>query len=401
MRILYVTACLPCGAAEAFIVDELTQLAIKNDVLIIPRSPGRPGPHGMNLLPYTRREGLLSLRVLLTAIKVFVKQPISVLRACRPLTKCRSPRVFVRNVAVVPKALWLADVATNWCADHIHCHWAGTTATMALVAARISGISWSLTAHRSDIVANNLLREKALSASMVRAISESGKNMLMRLGVPECSIRVIPMGVRIPKTVAYFSAGTPVVLCPADLLEVKGHKFLIRAWRLLHDRGVQGELWLAGSGHLEPQLQKLASELKVARTISFLGTLPHTLLLEHYANNRISCVVLASVDLGAGCHEGIPVCLLEAMSYGIPVVATRTGGIPELVEPHTGFLVPPGDPFALADAIGQLLKDPHLARRLGLGAHSHVAHTRNVISVAATLESHFLQASSSTLRFCA
>jgi len=260
---------------------------------------------------------------------------------------------------------------------------------MAMIASRISAVPWSLTAHRSDIVGNNLLRDKARSATMVRAISVGGKRMLARFGVPEASVRVIPIGVRIPSAAALDCSSKAVVLCPADLLEVKGHKFLLQAWRILLDRGICGELWLAGTGHLRPALRKLACKLEIQSSAFFLGTLSHTALLQHYAHSRISCVVLASIDLGAGCHEGIPVSLVEAMSYGVPVVATSTGSIPELVEPDTGFLVPPCDPNALADSIETLLRHSQLARQIGANAHRHVAGTRNVVAIAAALETHF------------
>ena len=55
--------------------------------------------------------------------------------------------MLLKNLAVYPKGLWLARLAREWRADHIHAHWAATTATMALVASEFSGIPWSFTAH--------------------------------------------------------------------------------------------------------------------------------------------------------------------------------------------------------------------------------------------------------------
>jgi colanic acid/amylovoran biosynthesis glycosyltransferase len=68
-------------------------------------------------------------------------------------------------------------------------------------------------------------------------------------------------------------------------------------------------------------------------------------------------VVLPSVDLGSGLHEGIPASLMEAMARGIPVVSTRTGAIPELLVDGAGVMVPAADPVALADALQRLLSD--------------------------------------------
>jgi glycosyltransferase involved in cell wall biosynthesis len=88
-----------------------------------------------------------------------------------------------------------------------------------------------------------------------------------------------------------------------------------------------------------------------------LGFVPYQQLLAMYAQGEIDVVVLPSVDLGGGLHEGIPASLMEAMSHGIPVVSTRTGGIPELLSDDAGVMVPPADHVALADALQRLLTD--------------------------------------------
>lgn len=390
MRIIYVTACMPFGTAEAFIIDEIRELLVKHDVLIVPRSPGKLGAHGASLAKHTNRESLLSLRVVTTALGLLTRMPGRVFSSASCVRRSRSLAIALRNLAVLPKALWLASVATLWKADHMHCHWAGTTATMTLIASQLSGIPWSLTAHRSDIVGNNLLIEKAKSARTVRAISEDGRRMMTGLGVKVGrKLRVLPMGVAIPTDCRYKRPKSAVLFCPADLLEVKGHRFLLHAWRLLQDRGIRGELWLAGEGDLKKSLERLVAQLRISDSVRFLGTINHAILLELYAKGEVSAVALASVDLGGGCREGIPVALVEAMSYGIPVIATSTGGIPELIQPGTGLLVPPADPTALADAILRILQDESLAEEIGRGARRHIISTRDVVRIASKLEALF------------
>jgi colanic acid/amylovoran biosynthesis glycosyltransferase len=390
MRILYVTACMPFGTAEAFLTDELRELLARHEVLIVPRSPGKGGQNGGSLVSHAKREGLLSFQVITTALSVFASMPGKTVASAACLLRSQSLAVAYRNLAVLPKALWLAKAARAWKADHIHCHWAGTTATMALIASRLSGIPWSLTAHRSDIVGNNLLADKARSAGMVRVISQDGQKMMTGHGIKAGSkLRVLPMGVTIPPDGCCKRPKAVVLLCPADLLEVKGHRFLLHAWRLLRDRGIQGELWLAGEGKLRCSLEKLAAHLQISDTVRFLGTINHALLLELYAQGRVSAVVLASVDLGGGCREGIPVALVEAMSYGIPVIATTTGGIPELIIPGTGLLAPPGDPIALAGAIQRILQDDSLSEQIGSSARRHIMETRDVVRIVDELEAWF------------
>ena len=82
-------------------------------------------------------------------------------------------------------------------------------------------------------------------------------------------------------------------------------------------------------------------------------------------------------------HEGIPVALVEAMSYGVPVISTTTGGIPELLEGDAGILVPPANPGALADAMGRLIQDAALRARLGQAGRNRVIERHAIDRVVA------------------
>jgi glycosyltransferase involved in cell wall biosynthesis len=296
----------------------------------------------------------------------------------------------IKNLAVVPKALWLADIAARWKTDHIHCHWSGTTATSAMLASACSGIPWSLTAHRWDIVENNLLAAKVKAASFVRFISQDGLRMARSIGIgPAENTLVLHMGAAIPPDTGRAWKARRVVLCPARFVEVKGHRYLFEAWRILQHRGVGGELWLAGSGSLRPELEALSTRLALDRSVKFLGAIRHADLLKMYEEGSVSAVVLASLELGDGHHEGIPVALVEAMSYAIPVVATASGGTPELVTPRAGHLVPPADAESLADAIETVLCDHVYGEQLGRAGRERVVKDFNVVRVAATLVNEF------------
>jgi glycosyltransferase involved in cell wall biosynthesis len=88
-------------------------------------------------------------------------------------------------------------------------------------------------------------------------------------------------------------------------------------------------------------------------------------------------------------HEGIPVSLIEAMAYGVPVVSTFAGGTPELLERGAGLLVPPEDPLALADAIERLVRDPELRKQLGETGRRRVEDSFAVEKVVAELVRRF------------
>jgi glycosyltransferase involved in cell wall biosynthesis len=241
-------------------------------------------------------------------------------------------------------------------------------ATMAMIASETSGVPWSFTAHRGDIAANNLLFTKASRAAFVRFISESGRRMAASLAAapPPGKSAIIHMGVKTPDgpPVVPFPRQTPLIVCPAYLYPVKGHCHLLRAMAILKQRGVAGRLDVVGEGELLDSLRALSDELKLGETVRFLGHRLNEEILRWYAEGAVDIVVLPSLDLGNNLHEGIPVSLMEAMTHGVAVVSTTTGGIPELLHDGAGEMVPPQDPVALADALQRLLVDPARRRRL-------------------------------------
>jgi glycosyltransferase involved in cell wall biosynthesis len=97
-------------------------------------------------------------------------------------------------------------------------------------------------------------------------------------------------------------------------------------------------------------------------------------------------VVLATL------HEGVPVGVIEPMAHGIPVIATNTGGIPELLHGGAGIMVPPRDPAALADAIQRLLGDALLRRQLAEAGRRRVENGWGVNNVVSTLLAHLAAA---------
>lgn len=396
MKLVYVTASLPYGPGETFIIPEIRELMAQgNDVLIVPRSPRGDFVHdgAKALESATRGEPLVSFRILAAASRTVLCKPRRALRALRWMLRGRTPRIIIKNLAVYPKGLWLAEVASRWGAQHIHAHWASTTASMAMVASEVSRITWSFTAHRWDIVEDNLLSEKARHATFARFISESGLGLAVKRGVPQHKALVLHMGVRLPIPQNAPDAGPERpfrLFCPASLLPVKGHSYLIEALAKLD---ADTELWLAGEGPLRKQLEAQAIRLGLQDRVRFLGRLRHEALLRVYEEHQVDAVILPSIDLGGGLHEGIPVALMEAMAYGLPVVSTATGGIPELLDGGAGLLVPPKDSGALASAITRLRTDPQLRHQLAEYGRRRVENEFAVEKVVARLAAHFSNAS--------
>jgi len=155
----------------------------------------------------------------------------------------------------------------------------------------------------------------------------------------------------------------PLVACVAQLSAEKGHDHLLAAWPEVVRRCPGSRLALIGDGPLRPALVEQARRSGVADRILFAGF-------------QDPAPWLAAADLFVlpSITEGMPNAILEAMAWARPVVATRVGGVPELVEEGTtGLLVPPGDAAALATALSELLEDPVRRARLGQAGRARVA----------------------------
>lgn len=369
MKIVYVTVSLPYGPGEAFIIPEVQELRRRgHDVLIVPRSPSGSIVHNdaRSMQDIALREPLLSGRIVSGAYSNFCGCSRNARQALRLLCRSRNLRVLLKNLAVYPKGLWLAKICAQWGAEHIHSHWASTTATMAFVASMVSGIPWSFTAHRWDITEQNLLEVKVSHASFARTISEQGAVKLSALA--DCSrerIRVIHVGIDLPdlplqRSRDYSCMNTFKVVVPANLLEVKGHRFLFEAIKVLRSRGLNILVDIAGDGPLGDELTQYVEVLGIAESVRFTGMIPHDDLLCRMERGEWDLCVLPSIRTSDGAEEGIPVSLMEAMSCQIPVISTKSGCIPELLYDGAGVLVPPGDAQALAEAIAGLICDPKL-----------------------------------------
>jgi len=355
-RLLIVTAEFPFGSGEIFLLPELAELKFRcEQLLIVPRSPDGRIVHDIpkSILDSCTDTQLLDVRICWIAFLICLRHPFRVLKAFFLLFQGWGLRNWIKNAAVFPKALWLADVALRENITHIHAHWGTTTSTMTMIASLVTGIPWSMTLHRVDILLNNLLLTKCKKASFVRFISEDGLKLAERvLGktFPGRS-KIIHLGIPIPD-VPFFSGFRKtqrILFCPARLDEIKDHKSLFQALRILIANDSSVQLWLAGDGSQRKNLQEYVIEQKLERNVRFLGQYAHEKIIDLYTNRSVDIVVLSSL------YEGVPVSLLEAMAHGIPVIGTNVGGTPELLGEGAGLLVPPRDPVALANALESLL----------------------------------------------
>jgi len=161
--------------------------------------------------------------------------------------------------------------------------------------------------------------------------------------------------------------GPPTVLFVGALEPTKGVDGLLRAFERAVVAAPRARLEIVGEGPMEPALRRLSAELGVSDRVTFPGRLPREQVRDRYEAAHV--VVLPSVV-----RENSPLVICEAMASARPVVASRIGGIPELVvDGETGLLFTPGDWAELADRLAALLADPGRARRMGAKARAAAA----------------------------
>jgi colanic acid/amylovoran biosynthesis glycosyltransferase len=250
--------------------------------------------------------------------------------------------------------------------DHIHAHFADRVAVVAMVASRLLEIPYSVTAHAYEIYAEPvMLREKIANAKFVTTCTAYNKLHLER--VMQRHVELVYHGLEVGAIESNSSTmhkGTrPLILSVGRLREKKGLPYLIKACRLLKDHGYHFICNIIGHGSMQKELEQLIVDLKLQDSIALLGALPNTEVMARYA--QATLFVQASIIAENADRDGIPNVILESMASGVPVVATRVSGIPEVVDDGvTGLLVNPGDERPLAEAIARLLSDSKLCDRL-------------------------------------
>jgi glycosyltransferase involved in cell wall biosynthesis len=229
-----------------------------------------------------------------------------------------------------------------------------------------------------DRLYNQLDRWSLLAAQRIITVSHASARELSRLGVAPSRVRIIPSAVRpFRPTINSGEAkalrnsiglrdGERMLFAIGRLSREKAHVNLVIALKKVCEQLPEAPLRLviAGDGPERSRIEAMADSLGVRERLILLGHVadPHP----YYA--AADLMVLPSD------REGSPLVLLEAMAAGLPIVATSVGGVPEVVTPRqNGILVAPRDPYALADGILSVLRDPKLAAQLGMNASRYVA----------------------------
>jgi glycosyltransferase involved in cell wall biosynthesis len=267
-------------------------------------------------------------------------------------------------VFYLAEAVLLAEHLHRRGLRHVHVHHANAASLVGLLAARLLDIGFSFTAHGSDILLEgDHFEEKIAESRFVITVSEFNRKRLVAAAgrVEPGRIRVVRTGVdlkRFRPCSARPGSGPKRLLTVGRLHPVKGFVHLIDALSRVREARSDFQLDVVGDGPLRADLEERIERAGLTEHVHLRGAIGPSDLPPFYA--KADLFVLSSLS------EGLPVVLMEAMASGLPVVATRITGVPELVRDGvSGILVPPAEPRPLAAAIRRLLADPLLAARLG------------------------------------
>ncbi|MFW5733422.1 MAG: glycosyltransferase [Oceanidesulfovibrio sp.] len=304
--------------------------------------------------------------------------------------KKRRPGTFVRlmrsvlgqwygNLERQGENLWglymgfsFARYAVEQSIEHIHSCWATGPATAAMAASELTGVPFSFAARAGDIHPPEPgLAKKLEKASFVRVNNAFNISYIQSfadtLDDPDRHKAKVKLAYN-ALTLGRGSEAPVAMQPPYSLLAVgrfvptKGYDYLLKACKLLQDRGVDFHLTLAGDGREGPALKKLAGELGVLDRVSFPGFVTHERISE--LMHTADVFVMPSIVHTTGGRDGIPNVIMEAMSHTVPVVATDVAGIKEVVRDNeTGRLVSEKDEHQLADAIADAVSNRDRARQ--------------------------------------
>lgn len=218
-----------------------------------------------------------------------------------------------------------------------------------------------------------LLRRKlARQGDLFLCASSFIRRKVLAMGFPEAQTHTHYIGVDCQAIrMRSDSEERPVILHVARLVEVKGTRYLLRAFAALARRYDSVQLVIIGDGPLRRRLQGLSASLGIRDRVKFLGALPHADVLSW--TRKATMLVLPGIRTSTGREEGLGMVLLEAAATGLPIIGSRVGGIPEcILDGRTGFLVPERDEHALAQRMTELLDDPVKRRQMGIAGRALV-----------------------------
>lgn len=322
------------------------------------------------------------------------------LKAIAPLSPAERRRRAGKKLRRYTKSAVIAADLLKWNTAHIHAHYAHRPAEMALRVSGFTGIPFSFTAHAKDLFLTRRSKVARLvkRASFTLTCTKDGEKYLKSI-VPEryqrriyCLYHGLPLE-RFCAGGADKPAGSrPVILSAGRFIDKKGFDILLSALAEIKKRGIGFRCILAGDGPLADEIKNKAAVLELTREVEFPGFISEWTLMQLY--DQADVFALACRESADGNKDGIPNVILEAMAFGLPVVSTRIGGIPEVVRSgENGCLLEPEKPQVMADALEYLLLNKNIRNGMGRRGRKLVANNFDIFKNSEKLFRLFLRRS--------
>lgn len=271
--------------------------------------------------------------------------------------------------------------------DVVHCHF-GPSALRALALREAGALKGPILTTFHGYDANRLPR--IYGAGIYRRLFRYGEfftvgskfmhERLIALGAPPTKIAILPMGIDLSRFIAprrTESDGTLRILTVARLSEVKGIDYALLAMRLLCDHKAKIHYRIVGDGPLRNYLEQRARDLDIADIVEFVGAIPYARIADIYAGADV--FLLPGIVTASGEEEGQGLVLAEAQASGLPIIATRVGGIPESIrEGESGILVEQKNPQSLSRALLNLMGNATAREEMGRYGRTFVSEKFNL-----------------------
>jgi colanic acid/amylovoran biosynthesis glycosyltransferase len=295
----------------------------------------------------------------------------------------------IRTLYHFAEAIYLyPEIQSKGC-THLHVHFLFGGATIAYFIRRIYGLTYSVTAHGSDIFVDRLLQSEKLDwARFIRVSTRYNASFLQPLmsKVRANRLQVIPFGIdrgKIPEFIRSVSSSTQnlaieeakpsIIQTPIRILSVgrliwqKAQHLLLQACAEIANQGCDFHLRLVGEGPLRSALEKQIADLGLEAKVTMVGALPADAVWQEYRNADL--FILSSIS------EGSPFVIMEAKACGLPVIAPDLHGIPEMIEDGVdGRLFLTGSAQSLSSMMLELLRNETLRKRIGTTAEISSGH---------------------------
>lgn len=312
----------------------------------------------------------------------------------------REPGVCLRSLLLFPKSVAFARLIEQSQADHIHAHFVWIDGIAAGVVNDLTDITFTMHPHAFGLFSRNQksVKRQLEHATEIVTISNYHRDYILELcpDIDPAHVHVVYCALesnRLRPVQREQDDDQPInILAVGRLIEKKGFQYLVAACKQLLDGKINFRCNIVGGGTLKQPLQDEIVRLGLQDHVQLVGSLSQKQVFEFYRQADIfalPCVVAADGD-----RDGIPVVLMEAMAYEIPVVTTAVTGIPDLVQhEQTGLLVSQRDVDSLTAAIERLVSNGELCRQLGQQGRQAILDKFDIQKNTKTLASIFMQIS--------